>query len=337
MSQAQNQVTDIPRRQSKRKHVQINYYEGGSDIEDLDDADDGIDVFEESLQAQTKKRKTARPSRPLPKRKIFPFMKLPAEIRNMIYGYSLHDPRGIYLLSETVKYRRTVGRAPWHFMERIMEEHRTGNEFDERDDEEREQQRAQERSWWMKPSLLAPGLIAVNKQINEECRDILYGNDFHFGDTLALHSFMVNIGPRAASLVESITLRGWSGGRGMHKAYNHAAFAAMISATNIKKFAFKTSISWGGKPMWVARQLYRDSFPWLEAVGVAKGRFDAAVDLIELAEHNFEGYGWRRARTSDNPEEDKKQFREELSKLLGDHTKQVWSEKRPKKRVMDEM
>ncbi|KAF2264814.1 hypothetical protein CC78DRAFT_220846 [Lojkania enalia] len=317
MSQVQHtQVIDASRRQSKRKRVQVNYYES--------EPEDTIDLEEEAEQVfQYSRPKKSRQSRPLPKHKIFPFLELPAEVRNIIYGYCLTDSRGVHLISVTEKYRRTVMRAPVSYMRRIYNRHNYSND-DNMSEEE-----------MIRPQPLVPAILVVNQQLFKEGRDFLYGNEFHVADPLALHSFIVNIGPRAASFLSHITLRGWGGYRGMHKAYNHAAFAVLACATNLKKFKFATTISWGGEPKWIARQLYRDGFPWLEAVGMAKGRDDAAIDIVELSSENFRGRGWRR-REGLNEGEDYKKFKVELSKLLNAHTKAVWS-KKPKKKVVEEL
>jgi hypothetical protein len=92
-------------RSSKRKRAQINYYESTSDVEDVDSQVATKDIEECSpakvcfltyfwyipALKRNQKRKE-RPARPLPKRKIFPFLQLPAEIRILIYEYALHDP-----------------------------------------------------------------------------------------------------------------------------------------------------------------------------------------------------------------------------------------------------
>jgi hypothetical protein len=63
-----------------------------------------------------------------------------------------------------------------------------------------------------------------------------------------------------------------------------------------------------------ARQIYRDAFPWLEAVGAAKGKADAAVDKISLEREHIAHADAIRAR-----EEDTGAFREELKSILNEH------------------
>ncbi|KAF2790662.1 hypothetical protein K505DRAFT_250696 [Melanomma pulvis-pyrius CBS 109.77] len=320
MSQQQTpQEPATSARYSKRKRVQINYYEGASDTDDAVDS-----RFEDSEnESQDLKQKPAHSSKPLPKRKIFPFLKLPAEIRNVIYGYCLADPRGVYLFSTTKDRRRTVRRASTYYMEHIY--HRQLYGLRQHDD------RQQPEHWWrfildnttedselkdflMRWVSLAPSLLATNKQISAEGRDILYGNEFKMDDTMALHSFMVDIGPRMASLLTRVTLRAWDMGRGVHKAYNHACFCMLTSATNIQKFTIEGPVSLRYNPKGIACQLYRDGFPWLEAVGIAKGKVDAAVDLIHLTQSTLSR--GRRNYRLDDFEKDHKEFSDELSRLL---------------------
>src|SRR5438552_169639 len=83
------------------------------------------------------KRSSKRTSRPRPKRRIFRFLELPAEIRNMIYSHCLTDPRGVYLLPATKNYRRTVERAPPSYMKAIAKLQRQGTQpTDDGSDEE---------------------------------------------------------------------------------------------------------------------------------------------------------------------------------------------------------
>jgi hypothetical protein len=179
---------------------------------------------------------------------------------------------------------------------------------------------------------LVPSLLAVNQQVYNEGRDILYGNNFKLGDPLTLHSFIVNIGARAASQLRRITLSAWGGWGGMHKAYNHASFAVLVSATNLEEVTIDGWLCCRNVPKWIARQIYRDAFPWLEAVGVAKGTPDAAVNIIDVSPKNFIGRGFRRREQSD-PIKDLHDMREELRRLLGARMKKIPSSSGKKKKT----
>ncbi|CAI6340964.1 unnamed protein product [Periconia digitata] len=285
-------------RRSKRKRPTVDYREQdlseNENTQDPQDAEDG---------PPHKKPQVKKPAKPLPKRKIFPFLQLPAEIRNQIYKLCLHDPVGVYLCPTTYAFRRTVNRVA---EARYRAPHRTGGD----DDPEKPAETFE---------TLVPALLATNKQIYREGRQILYGNDFYMGDTLTMHSFLVDIGARAASLLKFVTLIHWAEGRGVNKAYNHAAFGALSAATNLERFNMVSHTSYRTHPKPVAIQFYRDAFPWLEAVGIAKGKADAAVHLVTISAGNFNHFsrrnGWIFGKKN-GTYEDIDSFRNELAKLL---------------------
>lgn len=262
------------------------------------------------LRRAQKQRKTAA-CRPLPKRKIFSFLKLPAEIRNVIYTYALTDPHGINFVAVQRNRRRSVERVSQKTLEsvsggRIYYHPTTINDrFDDADDA---------------PMSLVPSLLAVNKQIHQEACDILYSNELVFADPVALYAFMINLGPVSASRLRKIRLNGWGWGR-TTKAYNNACFAVLIRATGLEKFRIDTNISWHSQPKGTAQQLYRDAFPWLEAVGDAKGKFDAALDILEVAEESLGRNNWNISK--DRSIGSRKEFDAELSRNLSLQQKRV--------------
>ena len=87
----------------------------------------------------------------------------------------------------------------------------------------------------------------------------------------------------------------------------------LADTVNLTNLHFDCNIAWGG-PGRIARQLYRDGFRWLEAIGAAKGSLDAGVDLITITDSSMSS-GWMR-----DPElgfeERMKESRAELRRLL---------------------
>ena len=80
-------------------------------------------------------------------------------------------------------------------------------------------------------------------------------------------------------------------------------------------------LSWSSDPKPRATRFYRDAFPWLEAIGAAKGKADAAVDLVDVrVQDPSSDYYYRRGRARTarkfSSYEDIDLFREELAKLL---------------------
>lgn len=164
--------------------------------------------------------------------------------------------------------------------------------------------------------VLTPNILLLNRAIYAETQPILYaGNTFAVEDTTALHAFLAIIGPKNRATITDLTIRGW-GYTKTHKALNHPAFTMLASAVNLTRLNLDCQIAWGG-PCMIAKQLYRDGFHWLEAVGVAKGKFDAAIDIIEIPEVNLNGFPYGRVNGDNlSLEEKMEQFRGELRKML---------------------
>jgi hypothetical protein len=262
----------------------------------------------------------------LPKSKIFPFLQLSAEIRNIIYNYALVDASGISFMGSFKHRRRTVERisaeAQSHVQGMGIRNSRfvqgsNGGEPDE----------------FEEPVKLVPSLLSVCKQIHQECCGILYSNEFVFTDTFALYNFLLNLGPSGSKYLKHLRLLGWGYGRGM-KGYNHSCFAVLVWATNIKTLHLEDTAGYSRQPKDNATQLYRDAFPWLEAVGIAKGKADAAVDILQFPLDRYDStmYNLPHGEVLSGKEKDD-QFLEQLSKLLNAQQERVMAPPTKKKRV----
>lgn len=89
MSQVSNEVTFASGRYSKRKRTAVTY----CSMDDLDMSEAELD-FDTVPTKKKKKRNAPAITKRLPRRKIFPFLELPPELRNTIYGYALTDDEG---------------------------------------------------------------------------------------------------------------------------------------------------------------------------------------------------------------------------------------------------
>ena len=90
----------------------------------------------------------------------------------------------------------------------------------------------------------------------------------------------------------------------------------LVDAVNLRRFELDCEIFWRSEPKRTAKQVYRDGFHWLEAVGAAKGKCDAAVEIVDISDECLiRGYylGGEREQTLDELRE---QFRAELRRLL---------------------
>lgn len=165
--------------------------------------------------------------------------------------------------------------------------------------------------------VLTPNVLLLNRTIYAETQPILYaGNTFAVEDTTAMHAFLATIGPKNRATLTDLTVKGW-GYTKAHKALNHPAFTLLAGAVNLTRLHIDCQILWGG-PNRIAKQLYRDGFHWLEAVGATKGRVDAAIDLIEISEGILTTcYGYISSQSEDvSAEEAMEEFRAALRRML---------------------
>jgi hypothetical protein len=237
----------------------------------------------------------------------------------MIYSYALSDPTGLNFLAMTRDRRRTCYRVSakaigiyaargrrkysrWGYTPSLVDEARAEALIPE-----------------IPPSSMAPQLLAVNKQLYEEAGSFLYSNKLVFGDTLALYSFLLHLGPTGVTRLKNILLYNWNDSRSA-KAYGNACFALLVPAVDISDFSMETEPQNHSSAEDAARKLYRDAFPWLEAVGRAKHRFDAAIDVIHLDEKRQSISG------SASDGEKAEDFKTKLRDLLEARAK--WSEHR---------
>jgi hypothetical protein len=192
------------------------------------------------------------------------FLDLPGEIRNKIYEYALIDPDGIHLKASKFHCRRQVLRTDPGAL----------------------------RGKHAKPTTYEPlgaGLLATNKKIYQEGLGFLYNrNMFFLQDPYALHTFIVNIGPRMAQKLRDLTVVTWNDD-GRYKGYSHSCFTALLFATSIESLRLEMrNMRWEQfERRELARTIYENAFPWLEAVGSAKGNFDAALDILQVDPSTF--------------------------------------------------
>lgn len=217
----------------------------------------------------------------------------------------MNDAGGITLVSKTKSYRRTVARGPIE-----------NDAADAVDDGQ-----LQGTGHTHGPNQLIPNLLAVNKQIYSEAIGYLYMQPVIVEDTYALHSFLATIGSHR-SKVTNIIVRNYGCGRGTHKAMNFCAFTLLATCVNLRSIFLDCEVVWDRTPKNLARRIYRDANYFLNEVGLAKGRRDAAIDLLQLNEWNFDrsrSRSWyMRTRNVEIPGQEgfKREFQTELRKLL---------------------
>lgn len=240
----------------------------------------------------------------------------------MIYDYALTDPEGIHLVATFKHRRRTVERVVPESqvtMKSYYRQHRINDAIREK---------------YGAPTTIVAPLLAVSKQVYHEAKDVLYGNNFVFADTCALYSLLINLGPSGAQQLKYITLLGWGYGRAL-KAYNHACFASLVWATNLKEFRIESTPGYYRNLKSCAEQIYRDAFPWLEAVGRATGKVDGAMEILKLNPDALERRSyWGAANPNTGTEESRMQeFNAALSKFLGAQQKRLMTSSTKRRKV----
>lgn len=246
---------------------------------------------------------------PKPKKeKRFCFLDLPAELRDMIYDITLADANGVSIMGQQSNYRHIARRGKVFPSEAYQSYRRRSRGYLTSGSQE------------LSPisTDFVPALLAVNKQINAEAINYLYGHDFIFADPTALHSFLATIGPRNQQRLNDIAIMAW-GHSGVGKGNNHSSLTLLAGATQLKALRLSCDVRYySSKPQYVARRVFLDAHWFLEAYGAANGRKDAAVDIFHLKDENFQDHYWAGQPVDKNTAAER--FRTELRSLLGVET-----------------
>ncbi|CAO1601848.1 hypothetical protein XANCAGTX0491_005484 [Xanthoria calcicola] len=290
----------------KRKRKETSYFP--SDSESDLDAHEAEDYDSEPEGARPAKRAKTNPavgpSKPLPKKKIFPFYSLPAELKNKIYSYALTGDGPIYLISKRKHhYRHAIALGD---TDSFGKDSRRGSYG---------YMRQNDNPVIHKPPLV-PQLLGLNRQIRGETQPILYGaNIFAVEDMKALHTFLANIGPKNCEYLQQISIKQLGHSR-TTSSLAYPAFVLLANAVNLTRLEMDCAISWGDGDR-IGRAFWREAHHWIESVGRHKGRRDAALDIVELTMKNvslwLERFGKTRQQLLEELVAD---FRSELRYLL---------------------
>ncbi|KAJ9666397.1 hypothetical protein H2201_003585 [Coniosporium apollinis] len=255
-------VSNRPTRGATKRRYTIADYPGFDDEDfepDLaDSSDDGED--ENNALHSSKAWRKVSTSKKQNEPKPFPFLLLPAEIRNAIYAYALTTDNDIHIEAKTKASRRVATiQTPNDRNKRVS---------------------------------FSPALLATNRQVYQEAASVLYSQPLTFIDAYGLYSFLAQIGS-ARPLVDNITLESFIHSRSVHRHCNHSSFTMLIGCTNLKRVRLgRGVISWGRNTARMANHFYREAHYWLEVVGQQKGHKQAAVDLIEFTQGALENLIW---------------------------------------------
>nr|POF17964.1 hypothetical protein CFP56_13375 [Quercus suber] len=198
-------------------------------------------------KAKRVKRSAVLRERQQPVEKQFDFLGLPFELRRMIYGYALTD-KEVKLEIRSSRSRHTVRRASWSTVD-------------------------------MSRNTISPALLAVNKQVHAEGVLFLYEQRFLLLDFKTTCRFLRQIGPTNRALLTDITIQDW----GEHS-QAYTGFAMLGSCVHLRSLFFSHPFHWIRDMDCLARFVYVVGHRFIVAYGEAKGREDAALDVIHVDE-----------------------------------------------------
>lgn len=239
------------------------------------------------------------------------------ELRNQIYELALTDPSGIHLRSSISKIRRGVVirctpadcRQPRRSYRRLSRKY-----------------------------VLSLALLSTCKAVYAEAAPIFYSQPFIFVDNYVLHGFLMNSSPTTASLLRDISIKHWSTDP-EHRSINLPAFQLLRDAVNLRRLKIDCRISWTSTDptvvylqaqprqskiaACVARHIYRDCYPWLEAMEQRKGGKGAWRAVLDVLVDNIRPSNSSRSLndrlpswTERNREETEVMLRDEIQELL---------------------
>jgi hypothetical protein len=223
-----------------------------------------------------------------PKYKPFRFLDLPPELRDMIYEMALVDPNDVSIVVRTRASRPKPLRGP------VFSEADYSSGYGRR-------QHLTQNATEISPiatTFITP-LLAVNKQINAEAINYLYGHKFIFENCNALMEFLALIGHRNQKRLEIIEIVSWGPtSSAASKAMNRSGLTMLAGATSLKELRLACLIS-GRGPHKMAQGFFRDGHYFIRSYGVANGSKSAAVDIIKLDVDNIPHH-WLRGFTKEN-------------------------------------
>jgi hypothetical protein len=268
---------------------------------------------------------------------------LPAELRNQIYEECLKDSNdgpdgeyeGLWLRAKRRSHRRSVQRMVPDAPDYLGYE-----AYERRWHHRRHNQNSNSSIWSLKkpatPKQLATPLLSVCKQIYSEAASMLYSQRIVFAETSALVSFLAQLTPRCAQMLRHLEIRCWTSTRA-RKSMGYLAMVLLASkgAFNLEtidlhcSLGYFTDVSYfhqrKSKPvaLQLAGKVYRDCYPWLEAMGshklaIDEGNMDdmyAGIEIIKVHDMNFKNYN-NRDDGEEVGEEKKRMYRKEMRKLV---------------------
>ncbi|QIW99908.1 hypothetical protein AMS68_005426 [Peltaster fructicola] len=170
---------------------------------------------------------------------------------------------------------------------------------------------------------LVPALLRVNKQIYKEAIAMLYAQVFYFQNVVALGEFLSGIGHSNRKLLQHIVITEWEQ-RGVKNHKARAAITWLMDATDLRLLHLDCYLGDVGNVKDRVKQVYYACQKLIEALGVVADCKTAALDVIELAEVNFEKKSFYQQGSwggnngpSDSPEDNEAEYHLYLLQQIG--------------------
>ncbi|KAK3112228.1 hypothetical protein LTR53_011723 [Teratosphaeriaceae sp. CCFEE 6253] len=181
--------------------------------------------------------------------KAFPFLKLPEVARARIYGFYFAQ-MGVVGEAIVLEGKRTLNKDIYA-------------------------------KAYAESSKNRVGLLAVNKEINEETVKVFYAHTLKLESTTTLLDFLSQIPTSVRARLTSLHVKSYI------KASSRNAMYTLAGAKNLTRLHISSGVFADGDPGKAAKQFYADAYKFLESIGAAKGDKTAGVDVLQFGKQAF--------------------------------------------------
>ncbi|KAL1637345.1 hypothetical protein SLS58_009354 [Diplodia intermedia] len=225
-------------------------------------------------------------------RHIFPFMLLPAELREKIYRFSLTRHGPMHVQAKKTMERRVYlpeGRIEWVFYEPPQYPLLRQRNLELRAAEIKFYNNAR----------LATACLYMDRETSAEAAHVLYSETvFRFDDKYVLNEFLVRLPAKLISRIRSIQFLVSFDRRSGAGTEMATAFRSLAPLTNLRRVELRdTGINCGDLDHKLTLEglaasviLQPDCLQWLKAIGRAKGDARAGADVFRIAENVLRVY-----------------------------------------------
>lgn len=193
-------------------------------------------------------KKAKAPKNPVKRFKPFPFLQLPPELRNRIYEFCVLPQDGPFNLG--ISTRRDCHLA--------RHEGIKGYQLN---------------------------IMALCKQVHEECASLLYGHEMHFTNCHCVQVFISQIGPTNQSLLRHLSLnceRGSESNRDLFFLWSGLALAPYTEILEVDCFLFGRGAYLYDNPAKAACKFFANAKVWFDSIVRASGFAQAPLEILHV-------------------------------------------------------